>query len=144
MNEGTHDHHPHHHQERRDPDEESAGAYEAAHSDAYPTGPYDAAHDAAHDGVLADERGDDAPPRRGRVVLMAVLVPLVGAAGSAAGPLFRGVSSAGGPLLVVVGAVLFLAVFALTSLTAIWLLNKASVACARVRDGFDRRSGRED
>ncbi|MER7110064.1 hypothetical protein [Streptomyces sp. NPDC000229] len=89
-------------------------------------------HDHDHDHDYERVHDDDSP-RRGRVVLMAVLVPVVGAAGGAAGPLFRGTTSAGGPLLVLTGVVAFLAAFALFSLSAIWLLNKASLAVAHVR-----------
>lgn len=85
---------------------------------------------------------DDAPPHRGHVLLMAVLVPVVGAAGGAAGPLLRGMTSAGGPLLIVTAVVAFLACFALCSLSAIWLLDKASLAVAHVRAGRDRRTRR--
>ncbi|MFG3510764.1 hypothetical protein ACGF5F_35290 [Streptomyces sp. NPDC047821] len=86
---------------------------------------------------------EDAPPRRGHVLLMAVLVPVVGAAGGAAGPLLRGVSSAGGPLLVVAAAVAFLVCFAVFSLGAIWLIDRVSLAVTRLRQGHDRRTHRE-
>lgn len=106
------------------------------------SGHHDEDHD--HDDEQDHEPAyDDDSPRRGRVVLMAVLVPLVGAAGGAAGPLFRGTTSAGGPLLVITAVVVFLAAFALFSLSAIWLLNKASQAVAHVRARRDR-PGRPD
>lgn len=81
-------------------------------------------------------------PRKGRVWLMALLVPAVGAAGGAAGPLFRGARDAtygGGPLLVVTAVVAFLLCFALVSLSAIWLLEKASLVVAHVRANRDHR-----
>ncbi|GAA2500735.1 hypothetical protein [Streptomyces gobitricini] len=97
--------------------------------------------DARHrDGHDCPER-DDAPPRRGRVVLVAVLVPVVGAAGGAAGPLFRGATSTVVPLLLVTAVVAFFLCFALFSLSAVWLLDKASVAVAHVRAVRERRDG---
>ncbi|QGV77448.1 hypothetical protein [Streptomyces ficellus] len=95
-----------------------------------------------HEDPHAPARDDEDAPGRGRVLLMALLVPAVGAAGGAAGPLFRGASSAGGPLLVVTAVVGFLLCFALCSLSAIWLLDKASVAVTLVREGRDRRNDR--
>ncbi|MFF8293494.1 hypothetical protein ACF068_30340 [Streptomyces sp. NPDC016309] len=82
---------------------------------------------------------EDAPPHRGRVLLTAVLVPAVGAAGGAVGALFRGSTTVEGPLLVVMMAVAFLATFALFSLSSIWLINKASLLVSRMWSHRDRR-----
>ncbi|MGA4867047.1 hypothetical protein ACPCAC_04285 [Streptomyces lavendulocolor] len=82
---------------------------------------------------------DDAQPRRGRVVLVAVLVPLVGAAGGAAGPLFRGATSSFLPLLLVSAVVAFFLCFAFLSLSAVWLLDRASAVVAHVRAVRERR-----
>lgn len=74
---------------------------------------------------------------------MALLVPAVGAAGGAAGPLFRGATSLGGPLLFVSAAVAFLVCFAALSLGAVWTLDKLSRAVAHMRRGRhgDERHG---
>ncbi|GGU59043.1 hypothetical protein [Streptomyces lavendofoliae] len=84
---------------------------------------------------------DDAAPHRGRVVLVAVLVPVVGAAGGAAGSLFRGSASTAVPLLLLAAVVAFFLCFALFSLSTVWLLDRASVAVARVRAVRERRDG---
>lgn len=82
--------------------------------------------------------GDERP--RWRLVLMtAVLVPAVGAAGGAAGPLFQSSAPAFQWLPLLMVACLFVVPFILLALGFIWAVNKFSDALYRARERrFDR------
>ncbi|MER7663699.1 MULTISPECIES: hypothetical protein [unclassified Streptomyces] len=82
--------------------------------------------------------GDERP--RWRLVLMtAVLVPAVGAAGGAAGPLFQSSAPAFQWLPLLMVACVFVVPFILLALGFIWAANKFSDALYRARERrFDR------
>lgn len=86
-------------------------------------------------------REDDERPRPGLVLLAALLVPAVGAAGSAAGSVLGAAKSASGWILLASVIAASAAVFTLVSLGVIWVLNRVSELIGRAREGRGPRSG---
>ncbi|MFD3439534.1 hypothetical protein ACFWU3_18710 [Streptomyces sp. NPDC058685] len=77
---------------------------------------------------------DDERPRWRPVLMTAVLVPAVGAAGGAAGPLFQSSAPAFQWLPLLMVACVFVVPFILLALGFIWAVNRFSDALYRARE----------
>ncbi|MFE3326614.1 hypothetical protein [Streptomyces sp. NPDC059176] len=92
------------------------------------------------DGAGSEE---DERPRPGLVLLSALLVPAVGAAGGSVGSLLGAARSAGAWIVLASVVAAFAAVFVLMSLAVIWALDEVSGLLDRYRASWTRSDGAE-